>query len=248
MAQFIDMPAELMREIFHQVHPDDIVNLILVSKDIKTVLSPLMGEHRARKRLYAKVEHVGVRDYEEWLSTDQHLVDLLKIILAKPRVGHYVKRLVIKGWEEDRIHPAHQRATHSKNRRCSKADIDAFMAAASGVGGSYAFQESLCSELENSNNAAVLCLLMLHCPNLSSFELENRGTDPSLIFDMFEILAATTNHKHLTELKHVRIKHEQKHSGYVFFTLPFVSSLIFSAYRQECPDSFDFHPSPTREW
>ena len=210
MAQFIDLPERLMREIFHQAHPGDIDNLVLASRRIKTVLSPLMGEHRARKRLYGKVEHVAVLEYEEWLSTGQHLVDLLKIILAKPRVGHYVKRLIVKGCEEDRIHPAPERAKHLTNRRCSQAEIDAFMTAASAVAGSSALEELLCDELEISNKAAVLCLLMLHCPNLSSFELENRGTDPTLFFNMFELLANMANHKHLTELKHVRFKHEPK--------------------------------------
>lgn len=246
MAQFINFPAELMREVFHQVHPDDIVNFILASKRINTVLSPLMGEHRARKLLYSTVEHVAVLEDEGWLSTDQNLVDLLKIILTKPRVGHYVKRLIIKAREEDRDHPAHEQANHLTNRRCSQVDIDAFIAAASAVAGSEDLEELLCSALENSDKAAVVCLLMLHCPNLSSFELENRGTCPTLFFDMFEILATTTNHKHLTELKHVRFKHESKQDGYVlsYSFRPLVHLLHVSIEVSRLPQVFHliFHP------
>lgn len=137
------------------------------------------------------------------------MVELLKNVLANPRTGLYIKRLVVIGCEED---DADYLLRSTENRPFSSDDMELFQTVASSfpVLSSPEYEtgdRSWHQELASSNELAVLGLLMLHCPNLSFLDLEYCGADCNLIFELIGNIAATKDCELLTQLKRVRYRH-----------------------------------------
>ena len=224
MARLSDLPTEILQEIFCQVEPDDIESLALGSRYIYAASSQALEEHRILKRQYTEIHHTArVNPGEERnLSSDRQLPELLKIVINNPRVGLYIKKLIVEGCEEDVKDDVNAPWINGQDMvhiRYSPDDIDLFLDSFRTLPELSTFDPlpdmiQFWNELfKTGNDAAVFALLMMHCPNLSTLDYADRGTDVIPIMSAFDLMSRCPDSKSLRRLKHLRFDHSSWPTG-----------------------------------
>ncbi|KAI4178631.1 MAG: hypothetical protein L6R41_008304, partial [Letrouitia leprolyta] len=225
MARFIDIPLELVHQIVNLVQPDDIDSLVLTSKHFYSALSLLLVEHRALRRQYTVVSHTAkaVPHSQEELSSVHLLPQLLKTIIHRPSIGFYIKKIVLRGIETGWFTPDDDSSFYDSyewvlNPPCSEEDCDLFKRAAS--------QFLLLSpddverpeikqwheDIDGGEHAALLGLIMLHCPNLTILDMDNRGGHANAVFCLFHDINNSGDFRFLSQLRCVHV--EQSEGGH----------------------------------
>ena len=240
MARFTDLPQELVQQVLRNAQPDDIESVVLVCKGFHAAADSVLEEHRKLKRKYTVITHTAKvpQDQVHLLSPQHHLLELLKSVLADPRIGLYVKKFVVKGLEEewsteeppeDGIDPGGETV---KNPRCSDDDIELFKRTAdqfpilSPPNISPPCVEAWQEDFDKGNHAAALGILMLYCPNFEDFYFEDRGGHTRRIFDLFEDIAGAKDCNYLCNLKRLRFDHTQMGAGRCHEDINRVKSLL----------------------
>ncbi|KAL9015190.1 MAG: hypothetical protein Q9180_008896, partial [Flavoplaca navasiana] len=208
----------------YQMQPDDLENLVLASKQIYFTSVPVLGEHRELKRRYTVISHVAKVPagcsvhHSEHLSPVHQLPDLLKAIIKCPRLGLYIKKILVRGIETTWVTDSNLNYNDSGfdivlNPRCSEDDIELFKRTTSQIPVLSPTEHQLPSlmgwhnDLNKGRHGAVLGLIMLHCPNLSTFQFEARGANTRAIFDLFKLISTDKSCGCLGRLKHVHFDH-----------------------------------------
>ena len=220
MARFENLPPEILHQIMYEVQPDDIENLVLTSKHFYFASNPVLAEHRELKRRYTTISHLAKVPQGEanTLSPVHHLPHLLKSIVESPRIGLYIKKIMVRGIEESWFNATSNDydATGGDvllNPRCSDDDIEFFKSCASPFSVlspphlSPPCVEQWYEGMEGGNHAAFLSLIMLHSPNLRCFDFEDRGGHTRRIFDLFEYINIDKGCNILNRLEQVRLEH-----------------------------------------
>ncbi|KAL8888985.1 MAG: hypothetical protein Q9215_003676 [Flavoplaca cf. flavocitrina] len=226
MATLSSVPPEILHNIMYQMQPDELENLVLASKQIYFTSVLVLGEHRELKRRYNVISHVAKVpagcsvDHSEQLSPVHQLPDLLKAIINCPRIGLYIRKINVRGIENKWVTDSNLNYNDSGfdivlNPRCSEDDIELFKRTASQVPVLSPTDRQLpslngwCNDFNKGRHGAVLGLIMLHCPNLSTFDFEDRGGYTRAIFDLFELINTDKGRGCLGRLKDVRFEHLQ---------------------------------------
>ncbi|KAL8853921.1 MAG: hypothetical protein Q9221_001228 [Calogaya cf. arnoldii] len=225
---FLDIPLEVVSEIMYQVAqvaPDDIDNCALTSKHFYFALTPMLAEHRRLKRQYTVISH-SARHWEgdDWedLSPVHHLPHLLKTVIQCPRIGLYVKKIIVRGIEENWVTDEDPGTDSVLNPRYSEDDMGLFKRTASRYPILYCPSSSWPDlsltnmwnrDMEYGNHTAVLVLILLHCPNLSSFACEDRGNPSQLVPDLFRDINLDEDCNLLSQLRDFRFEHSAGPSG-----------------------------------
>lgn len=220
MARFSDLPPELVHQIMYQVQPDDIENLVLICKHFYFVSTPVLAEHRRLKRQYTVISHITKvpSGGKQELSPLNHLPHLLKTIIDWPYIGLYIKTIIVRGIEGKWVYGSE--LTHDNldsdlvlDPRYSEDDFELFKRAACRFPISTTpTVKPLTTErwdtcINTGNQAAVLGLIMLHCPNLSTFDFEAGQGYTMLDFNLFGVIDIGKSCNILDRLRHVRFGH-----------------------------------------
>ncbi|KAI4268531.1 MAG: hypothetical protein LQ337_007787 [Flavoplaca oasis] len=224
MATLSNVPPETLHHIMYQMQPVDLENLILACKEIYSTSVPVLRGHRELKRRYAVISHVakvpaGCSAHRlEQLSPVHQLPDLLKAIIDCRRTRVYIKKIIVRGIEKMWVTDSNCNYNDFGldivlNPRCSEDDIKLFKRTASQIPvlSPTDYQLPILNRWHNGFNkgrhGAVLGLIMLYCPNLSTFDFEDRGGNTRAIFDLFKLINTETVRGCLGRLKHVRFEH-----------------------------------------
>lgn len=90
MSSFSNLPLEIVREFLGFVLPADLENFALASKLIQILAQPFLKNHRLLISQYAK----GVN-----FASPHHVSELFKAVSVNPRIGYYVRCIVIWPFE-----------------------------------------------------------------------------------------------------------------------------------------------------
>lgn len=225
MARFADLPTELLHQIMYQLQPDDLDNMILTSQHFYFASDSVLAEHRILKRKYSIILHVAdvPQGPSKELSPVHHLPCLLKAIVDCPRIGFYIKKIVIRGisdrWITGSICDGGLTSDAiAQNPRCSEDDLALFRRTASRFpalspypiasnrGMSSSDLLNWHQSIDDGDHAALLALIILHCPNLSTLDFDSRASRTKWIFDFIERINENKGCNPLSHLKHVRFK------------------------------------------
>lgn len=99
---FSDLCNELVLEILKHVAARDLVSACTITKSIFLLAAPILEEHR---RLEKQLSYIGLPWYEEYHKRDKVLSELFLMVLAKPRLAHYVRRLDVEWDYTDELLP-----------------------------------------------------------------------------------------------------------------------------------------------
>ena len=227
MATLSSVPPEILHNIMYQMQPDDLENLVLASKQIYFTSVLVLGEHRVLKRRDTVISHVAKVpagcsvDHSEQLSPVHQLPDLLKAIMNCPRIGLYIRKIIVRGIENKWVTDSNLNYNDSGfdivlNPRCSEDDIELFERTASKLPVPSPTDRQLPSlsgwynDFNKGRHGAVLGLIMLHCPNLLTFDFEDRGGDTGAISDLFKLINTDKGRGCLGRLIDVRFEHLQR--------------------------------------
>ena len=84
MADFASLPNELICEIFKLVQPADLESFAQISRNVFSLASPFLNEHRVLIREYHTLRN----------NTDpRSITNFLSTVIANPRIGSYVKKV-----------------------------------------------------------------------------------------------------------------------------------------------------------
>ncbi len=89
---FSDLCNELALEILNHVAPGDLVSACTITKSIFLLAAPILEEHRRLKQQLSSIEFSWNERHQK---RDKVLSELFLMVLAKPRLAHYVRRLVV---------------------------------------------------------------------------------------------------------------------------------------------------------
>ncbi|KAL8899167.1 MAG: hypothetical protein Q9192_001705 [Flavoplaca navasiana] len=226
MAILSSVPPEILHNMMYQMQPDDLENLVLASKQIYFTSVPVLGEHRELKRRYTVISHVAKVPagcsvhHSEQLSPVHQLPDLLKAIINCPRIGLYIRKIIVRGIENEWVTDSNLNYNDSGfdivlNPPCAEDDLELFERTASQIPVLSPLDRQLPSlngwynDFNKGRHGAVLGLIMLHCPNLSTFDFEDRGGYTRAIFDLFKLINTDKGRGCLGRLKDVRFEHLQ---------------------------------------
>lgn len=213
MASINNLPQEILLEICRKAEPRDIDSLIQVSRNVYASSALMLKEHRALKAHYASITHIGMA------SAENHLADLLKTIITNPRIGQYVERLTIKGYERhwfpqspgETVSTHRPRPENTTLHRTYKEDDMALLKDAAPNCSIFSppksFDPRWLDDIERGDEGVLIALLLLHLPNLISFDLQDQGACTRRIFDILELNSELGGASLLPKLKYLRFDH-----------------------------------------
>ncbi|KAL8919644.1 MAG: hypothetical protein Q9208_006676 [Pyrenodesmia sp. 3 TL-2023] len=228
MVQFSDIPPELVHQIEYQVQPDDIENLVLTSKHFYFASTPVLAEHRRLKRQYNVVWHITKAPQDgsiplplkgkQELSPVHHLPHLLRTIINCPRIGLYIRTIIVRGIEGKWVKASELvggifDSELSLDPRHSEDDFELFKSVACRfpISSTPTLEplniEEWHTHIDTGNQAAVLGLIILHCPNLSTFDFEAGEGYTLLNFNIFNAIDIGKSCNFLDRLRYVRFVH-----------------------------------------
>lgn len=213
MASIDKLPQEILLDICRYAEPRDIDSLIQVSRSVYTASALILKEHRALKTKHASITHIGM------VSPENNLANLLKTIMMNPRVGQYIERLTIKGYERHWFpqSPGETVSTHrprpedtTLHRAYNDHDMALLKDAApkcSIFSPPKSFDPRWLEDIERGDEGVLIALLLLHLPNLISFDLQDQGACTRRIFDILELNSELGGTCLLPKLKRLRFDH-----------------------------------------
>ena len=183
MPTILDLPNELLCEIFDHIYPDDIPNFALTCKDIYEVAEDAVKLHLAREDTYEEVVLHGCHRHGD----NAHPLSLIKEMCMDWRVGEYVKTLTIdccglwfdparfrdkENLEDARRFQSARRTDNDLNRkimpsirRCIEEKANEWCLPPPDCFG----VKSLCDEAERGERSSMVSLLLLFfLPNLEA--------------------------------------------------------------------------------
>ena len=192
MLALLDLPIELLQQAAAFLLPDDLENVSQTNKVLYTNPIPAIQEHRDFKRRYSSLSYTPIAYLEYPFSRhlDDDLMLRTKEVLERPRIVHYIRKLVVKG--VDRIWDAKKLEDTSREE-----DILEIAGAAAALKGSSLSIPTACmnhadfiEEHRGGIDWTLLIFYMSHCPNLSTFEWASRawrgGSTPIIHFEGFQ--------------------------------------------------------------
>ncbi|CAF9936664.1 hypothetical protein IMSHALPRED_010845 [Imshaugia aleurites] len=194
MAEFSDLPNELVLELWHHVlPPEDIASFALVSKRIYALAAESLKEHHRLRSKYSTVAN--------YRSCDQNVfVHLLKEVLLTPHIASYVKAVYVDDWRdcwEDwplESYPERDMDLFREGIRKAEfllpGDVDDWI-----------------SILESGNEEPILGLLLSLLPKLCTLRFGNSPVG-HLILETIRLIAETTNSKSLSELRSIHMSYD----------------------------------------
>ncbi|KAI4175407.1 MAG: hypothetical protein LQ346_008078 [Caloplaca aetnensis] len=215
MPDFFDIPPEILHQILCLVQPDDIENLVLTCKYFHIASTSLLAEHRRLKCQYTVISHSA---HVSELSPVHQLSHLLKTIINRPRVGLYIRKIIVRGIQREWVTGSELGDEESNpglalGPRDLEDDVELFKRVSCQFPTSSTptympiSTEEWHTNFKGHNQAAVLGLIMLHCPNLSIFDFEVGESHPDLIFNLFDAIDIGKSCNSLDRLRHVRFRH-----------------------------------------
>ena len=166
MAQFASLPNELIREILQLVQPEDFENLAQVSRNVYSLASPFLKQHRALIRKY----HTLSND-----AGPSAVATLLRTVIADPRIGSYVREVELdeelefsdESDEEDLY-------TEEELETFTKAALDSKCLKRPSEGGVLDEREFWADQIKDGDEDILLAILLPLLPNLAALSLGNK--------------------------------------------------------------------------
>ena len=199
MTGFSDLSNELVLEILKHVAPRDLVSACTITKSIFLLAGPILEEHR---RLKQQLSSIQFPSNESHHRRDKVLSELFLMILAKPRLAHYVRRLVVNCDATDELLPnLSLEARYDSNdlRLVEKALDHTETIAANEV------DKWLRAVQDRTNLQSLIAMLLIHLPDLDELDLENVGMPIGDILKMTEGIQVAPVWTSFSHLKHVWI-------------------------------------------
>ena len=208
------LPTELIQHIIDQILPEDLDNFAQISKRIRSVSALALENHRRLIRRYALLSNpsTGLKTLEP----------MLKVILANPRIGHYVKKIKIGrmfgGVFADSEGNEHWPETGDEDMStgvdtvAEKLGVDRIHAAVDGcklfddVNKRWIHQDV--DDVDDGGRRALFALLLSLLPNLTMLSFGNPGN----LYLVSEMITRAETHKikFLSHLRHVDRQQEEE--------------------------------------
>ena len=196
MANFSDLPNELVIEVASHAMPEDLENFCLGSKHIYAVALPLLKEHRELKSRYQDFDNLGQADFDGrrlqkpdvWADsinfncyTGPQLSELLADVLGNPRTALYIKELRLEGWYRS-WESSDNHIPYTEERFALFKEVLA----------RYVLPEKLgtwTAEIESGDQGPIISLLLILLPHINS--IKDQSYPIPIMHDLREIIERT---------------------------------------------------------
>ena len=258
MASFSKLPNEIIEMILRLVLPEDVESVAVISKHVHSLSTSIVEEHKRLRNKYHEVCNHIVK-YDDPRHPDGItecpagiLPSLLKFVLDRPYLGHYIRIIHVAWWFEsfDPV-PVNEPAPLLENHLSyPDSQMAAFKAAipSAPVPGADLHDWAEC--LDSGGEDSVTALLLLKAPYLERIIIENLEPNPWCVLKAARIAAfQAPRNEYLSRLTHVYM------SSYgwdplpwlrAFMSLPSVTSIsvvgVFEENTDETDDLFPLQP------
>lgn len=191
MAQFTDLPNEVIIMIAESVLPGDIVSFSATSKNLQHLSEPFLRKDREMKRKY--------RNYI-CNRRSRQVSRLLHDIILQPSVALYVKCLTVETgcdvWDQDEPKPSHTGYLQQKMVSLKKA-----------VAGSLSTHEvsEWATAIGRGEEGPLLALLLLQLSNVATIKLRGSGDTCERLFQTLKRIPETSGAPRLSRLTTLEI-------------------------------------------
>lgn len=200
MAQFTDLPNEIVTIIAESVLPDDIKNFSATSWKTWFVSLPVLQEHKKLKRKYKNLECTG---------DGSPLKDLLYDIVIQPTVALYVECVTIDTWYDcwdDGPAPRHIRYPHEEMVTLKETVAD--LVSSDQV-------PAWITAIESGDEDPILALLLLQLPKVAAFNIMIMGPTCQRLFQTLERILEAPGASLLPNLTNVDINWEESNPDHL---------------------------------
>ena len=187
MAQFKDLPIEVIIMIIECVLPGDIVNFSATSNNIQRLSEPCLQKHYEMKRRYK---------IYSCTQTSSPVSNLLYDIISQPSAALYVECLTIKTWydcwDDDKPEPSHTGYPQEKMMSLKKAVADC-------VPSSYEVSR-MTAAIERGSEDPLIAILLLQVPNVTTLKIKGFGDSSQYLFYTLPRMLEMPGAPHLSNL------------------------------------------------